>query len=190
MNIDLYKLPPEAATTILRTTLKASPTDAGETIKELVQRASFKEIGGWAEFLTDEHLKSLFSAVAASASEPEKNDKGDLKPAPAAAKARTGGPPKATAKATAKKPAAKATAKKRPAKAKAANGNGAKEPPHLAKVMGAMKVGDYYQKAQIVEATGLSQAQFAATIGYMKEHKLVDMVGERGAARYYRPRAE
>lgn len=169
MNIDLYKLPPEAATTILRTTLKASPTDAGETIKELVQRASVKEIGGWAEFLTDEHLKSLFAAAAVS----ESNEKVI---APVASGA--------------KKPATKATAKKGPAKAKASNTNGGKEPPHLAKVMGAMKVGDYYQKAQIVEATGLSQAQFAATIGYMKEHKLVDMVGERGAARYYRPRAE
>ena len=187
MNIDLYKLPPEAATTILRTTLKASPTDAGETIKELVQRASVKEIGGWAEFLTDEHLKSLFAAAAVS----ESNEKVIAPVASGAAttskaKARTGGVPKATAK----KPATKATAKKGPAKAKASNTNGGKEPPHLAKVMGAMKVGDYYQKAQIVEATGLSQAQFAATIGYMKEHKLVDMVGERGAARYYRPRAE
>lgn len=194
MNIDLYKMDATAATSILKTTIQAAPSDAGTSIKELVQRTDASFLGKWAEDLDPKKLEQLFTAAA---SVEDKNDKGDLvasgtattsAPAPKKKTVSGGKKPaakkavaKTKAKASAKKPAAKKAApKKKAAKAKAET----KAPPHVDAILKVMKPGVSLKKAEIVASSGLSAAQFAASMNYLKGIGRISMQGERGNARY------
>ena len=187
MNIDLYNIAPAAAADIIKTTITVAPADAGKAFVDLVSRIDPEALGKWSGVLGNDKFAELFTMATTNAAVTTSTNPADLLRDPPAADSTTGVAPKKPGRKPGRKAAVKATAakgKNGTTKKGKANATPASKPPHIDKLLSALKPATSYQKAEIVKLTGLSQAQFAATIGYAKEHGLMTMVGERGAARY------